>query len=70
VKGLLTIRKENSYQLINTNIFSFLFSEDIVAIGTDDDIAREFAGIDVDKKIDASGCCILPGKNEVKIYCN
>ncbi|UJR20713.1 hypothetical protein I4U23_023835 [Adineta vaga] len=36
-------------------------NEDIIAIGTDDDIAREFEGVEVDQKIDASGCCILPG---------
>ncbi|CAF3677040.1 unnamed protein product [Rotaria socialis] len=36
-------------------------NENIIAIGTDDDIARQFEGIEVDKKIDASGCCILPG---------
>ncbi len=38
-----------------------IHSENIVAIGTDEDIAREFNGVKVDKTIDASGCCILPG---------
>lgn len=38
------------------------YSEEIVALGTDDDVARTFEGVEVDKKIDASGCCILPGK--------
>ena len=42
-------------------MYFLLCSEDIVAIGTDDDIAREFEGIEVDQKIDATGCCILPG---------
>ncbi|CAF3683428.1 unnamed protein product [Adineta steineri] len=36
-------------------------NENIIAIGTDDDIARTFEGVEVDEKIDASGCCILPG---------
>ncbi len=46
----------------------FFYSEDIVAIGTDDDIARAFEGKEVNKKIDASGCCILPGEIEFEIY--
>ncbi len=33
-----------------------------MGIGTDDEIARAFEGMEVDQKIDASGCCILPGK--------
>ncbi|CAF0814620.1 unnamed protein product [Rotaria sordida] len=36
-------------------------NENIVAIGTDDAIARDFEGMEIDNKIDASGCCILPG---------
>jgi hypothetical protein len=47
-----------------TDIDIYFYSEDIVAIGTDDDIARAFEGKKVDKRIDASGCCILPGKGE------
>jgi dihydroorotase-like cyclic amidohydrolase len=47
-------------------LFICFHSENIVAIGTDDDIAREFKGVKVDKTIDASGCCILPGKIECK----
>ncbi len=49
--------------MTNINTRVFFYSEDIVAIGTDDDIARAFEGIQVNKKIDASGCCILPGKD-------
>jgi hypothetical protein len=48
----------------------FFYSEDIVAIGTDDDIAQAFEGMTVDKKIDASGCCILPGRIEFEIFYN
>lgn len=44
------------------------FSENIVGIGTDDVIAKEFQGVEIDKKIDASGCCILPGKNCFRIH--
>jgi imidazolonepropionase len=57
----------HSYRLIMRHIdtlFICVRSENIVAIGTDDDIAREFKGVKVDKTIDASGCCILPGKIE------
>jgi predicted amidohydrolase YtcJ len=43
----------------------YFYSEDIVAIGSDDDIARDFEGIEVDKKIDATGCCILPGEKRI-----
>ncbi len=54
---------------MNIYIYLFFYSEDIVAIGTDDDIAEKFEGMEVDKKIDASGCCILPGKNDIEISC-
>lgn len=47
--------------MINHTKQIFFRSDEIVAIGTDDQIAREFEGIYVDKMIDASGCCILPG---------
>jgi len=59
----------NQAKSINIYIYVFLFfySEDIVAIGTDDDIARAFEGKEVEKKIDASGCCILPGEIKFKI---
>lgn len=47
---------------MNENIYLSSSSEEIVAIGTDDDVVRKFEGKEVNKKIDASGCCILPGK--------
>ncbi len=61
---LIFLLEKNQNRQIWIYAFVLFYSGDIAAIGTDDDIVRVFEGKEVDKKINASGCCILPGKNE------
>lgn len=43
------------------NRYVIVFSENIVAIGDDDEIAQKYDETNIDERIDATGCCILPG---------
>ena len=54
--------------LISQRIYPY-FSDRIVAIGNDDEIAKQYQGVAIDRSLDASGCCILPGEKNPNFTC-